>query len=264
MAILYTGSACTQRINGDRQDFQGLVIFENARGSNRLLSIKRLVTQLDNTGTSTGLLVPALTYRGAGAPNLEGAARANKGTFDTAKTSDPFINMWYAVTPDYAGESNMAGVSGILQWKQWASKLRTGAEQFNSMDNNQLPALVANKPYYLYPGEYLLVRVDPAALADNTVTNGWFCQAVWQEETLPVYTISGTVKLLGVGVVGAEVTITVADDHAMTNAYLHSVQVTGVGGAWSADIPVGKKAFASASNDVAGTLYQALNVPFMS
>jgi hypothetical protein len=83
----------------------------------------------------------------------------------------------------------------------------------------------------------------------------------WYGDT---YTVSGTARLSGVGVVGAEITVVVADDTNMANAYLHSIQVTGVGGAWSASIPVGKLCFAYAQNFVGGIHYTAPGAPYVS
>ena len=266
MATTFLGSAATQRINGDGQDFEGLVIFQNARGSNRIVNIRRLLSQLDATATSTSLLVPCLTYRGTGEPNLTGACRATKCAFDTTKTSDGFVQMWYAVTPDGSNDAGMSGTSGATAWRQWACRLRSAAEQQQAPDNNQLPMLIAQpaNKWRLYPGEYMLVRVDPVALADNTTGNGWFVECVWEEETLPTFTVSGTVTNGGIGVVGAKVTVMVADDTSLTNAYLWQVVTSTSGGAWACEIPAGKMAFAYAQNYTTGTYYTAPGAPFIS
>jgi hypothetical protein len=210
------------------------------------------------------LFTPVLTYRGTGVPNLTGACRAAATPFDTAKTSSDKVNLWYSVTPDGGNDSGMSGTSGVLQWRQWACKLRSAAEQQQGIDNNQLPMLVANKTWKLYPGEYLLVRVDPVTPTDNNPNSGWFCSAVWQEEDITTYTISGVVTLSSTGVVGAKVTVLVADDTSLTNAYLHEVVTTTAGGAWTSNIPTGKIAYAYGQNYTGGIYYTAPGAPYIS
>ena len=266
MAIQFLGSAASQRITGDGEDFEGLVIFQNARGSNRVVNIRRMLSQLDATATSTSLLVPCLTFRGTGEPDLTGACRARKCAFDTTKTSDAFVQMWYAVTPDWSNDSGMSGTAGDVAWRQWACRLRSAAEQQQAPDNNQLPLLVAQSAnkWRLYPGEYLLVRVDPVALADNKNSNGWFVECVWEEEDLSTFTVSGTVTSSGTGVVGAKVTVMVADDTSLTNAYLWKIVTSTSGGAWTCEIPAGKMAFAYAQNYAGSVYYTAAGAPFIT
>ena len=264
MAALFAG--CTQRIYGDSQDYEGLVIFHNEVGSRVKVNIRRLMMQAEMTATTTSILTPSLTYRGSGTPSVQGGHYISKTPFDTSVTSDEHVKMWGAVTPDGSNDSGIVGTAGVLTWRQWASKLRSAAEQYLSYDNNQLPLLVANSSYNwsLYPGEYLIVRADPDIATDNNVNNGWIVNCVWEEVALSTFTISGVVTLSGVGVVGAEVTVIVADDTSLTNAYLHSIQVTTTGGAWSADIPNGKLAYAYASNYATGTYYTAPGRPFIT
>lgn len=266
MAITFTGSACTQRINGDESDTQDFCVFQNARGSTKLVHIRRLTSQLDAIAASSAVMVPIFTYRGVGNPNLEGAARANKCKFNTTQSSDAFVNLLYAVTPDGSGISGLSGTAGVMQWRQWLAKMRTIVEQVQGSDSTQLPTLVnkTGNEFTLRPGEYLLIRADPIALVDNNNSNGWIINCVWQEEDLPSYTISGNVTLSGTGVVGAEVTVIVADDNLLTNAYLLGVYTTIAAGAWSASIPNGKIAYVTASNESAGTFYTAEGRPFIS
>lgn len=257
-------SACTQRINGDGQDFEALVIFHNEVGSSVKVSMRRLTVQLDAVAATSTLFVPALTYRGSDTPATLGGLNTQKMPFDTNNVSDSHVKMWSAITPDGSNDAGMYGTPGVLTWRKWCGKMRALDSQVISDDQSMLPTLIQNNSWILYPGEYIIVRVDPVALADNTNTNGWFVNCVWEETALSTFTISGTVTLSGSGVVGAEVTVLVADDTNLTNAYLHSIQTTTTGGAWSADIPVGKLAYAYATNFSSGTYYTAEGRPFIT
>ena len=257
-------SAASQRINGDSQAHQELVILQNARGSQKIVNVKRILSQMDATNNTTAISAAVLTYRGTTDPLLDGACAANKCAFDTTATSDPKVQMWYAVTPDGDGWSNMDGTAGTMAWRQWAMRRRTAVGQVLAYDNSQLPALVATNNWRLYPGEYLMVRADPIANADNSNTNGWFVQAVWEETTLPMHTISGVVTNSAVGVVGAKVTVMIGDDSSLTNLILWEVVTTTAGGAWTCQVPDGKLAFAQAQNYSAGTYYTATGKPYIS
>lgn len=267
MAVSFLGSACSQKIMGDRQDYAGLAIIYNEPQSTHTVRIRRITAQMDMqvaVSGSTTLFVPVLVYRGTGTPDLTGGCKAPKAPFDTAQTSDPYVNFYYAVTPDGANDAGMSGTPGVAQWRKWAGKLRSAAEQQLSEDQSMLPALVKSYDWVLAPGQYLLVRADPVVVTDNNEGLAWVCMAAWEEEPVETFTISGNVTLSGAGVVGAEVTVLVADDESLTNAFLHSIQTTGAAGAWSATIPVGKLAYAYATNFSSGTYYTAEGRPFIS
>ena len=264
MAVYFTGSATSQRVNGDSQDFAALMIIQNDIASRSVMYLRRLTVQLDMVTNTTTLFVPALTYRGTGTPSTVGGLLTSKFAFDTATTSSEYVKIWTAVTPDGANDSNIFGTPGILQWRKWAGKVRTQVNQQKSEDAKLLPSLVATTNWTLYPGQFLVVRIDPVTADDNNVNLGWLANVIWQEELLPTFTISGTVSLSGSGVVGAEVTVIVADDTALTNAYLHSIVTTTAGGAWSANIPTGKTAYAYASDFASGTYYTATGAPFIT
>lgn len=267
MAISFLGSACSQRIAGDAQDFEGLVIIYNEPQSTHNVRIRRITAQMDMqvaVSGSTTLFVPVLAYRGTGVPNLIGACKSPKAPFDTAQTSDPYVNFYYAVTPDGSNDAGMSGTAGVMQWRKWAGKMRSAVEQQIADDQSMLPALVRSYDWVLAPGQYLLVRADAVVTGDNNANSTWICMAVWEEEPIATFTISGNVTLSGAGVVGAEVTVLVADDTSLTGAFLHSIQTTGAGGAWSAEIPVGKLAYTYATNFSTGTYYTAEGRPFIS
>lgn len=264
MAILFTGCACSQRVVGDGAGNQTQLIIENGRGSARKVRILRMVVQLDMVAASTALNPAVVAYRGTGTPTVLGARLTSKGTFDTAQTSDAFVRIWTAITPDGANDSMLTASVSDMLWRKHGSRLRTAAEQTRGEDLLVLPENLETNAFYLYPGEFLVINVVPAVATTNTFSNNWCSNIVWQEETLSTYTISGTVTLGGSPVSGAEVSVLVADDAEMTNPFLHSVNTTDASGRWSADIQTGKYAYAYANSSASGTNYTAPGVPYMT
>lgn len=264
MAVLYTGTVATPRMPGNALATQRLFALENRRGSNRLLRVRRLSTQMDATVALTAVKPQVKTTRGSGV--VLGGAQLDKGTFDTAQTSDDQIRVWFAPSSDLGISGEVISTPGTIQWQQYSGRMHTLAEQVIGADENQMPRLVEDTAfnYELYPGQHLLVTVNGTAVTGNPATNHWILNCVWTEEDFVSFTISGVVTLSAVPVVGAEVLVVVADNVAMDNAYFHSVQVTGAGGTWSAQIPVGKLAFAYAQNDVAGTKYTSPGRPYQA
>jgi hypothetical protein len=271
MAYSYTGSAVTGQIQGDNRDYMDLVAIVNGRNSGHTMYIRRLMAQLDCASivaASTTIFIPILTYRGVGDPAQAAfVTTAEKCPFISSESSDTQIKIYYPATGGGVNDSSLVGsASAGIAWRNWSSKLRSGAEQCIGNDTNQLPVLVQTTNFILTPGEYLFVRADPVALDDNNSGMGWFSNIVWQEEAIAMHAISGVVSLSGTGVVGAEVVVLVADDTALTNAVLWGVYTTTAGGAWTtpADIPDGKIAYAYASDYATSTYYTATGAPFVS
>jgi hypothetical protein len=195
---------------------------------------------------------------------LFGSCLLGKAPFDTTIASDPQVKVWGNLTPDGIGDGGFAGIAGASVWRQWTPRIRSEAEQQIATDANQLPGLIRSTNFTLKPGEYITIRADPIGTIDNTVNSCWFAQTVWEEVAIATHTISGTVTLAGSAVAAAEVTVLVADNETLTNAFLHSIVTTSVLGAWSANVPDGKFAYAYASNYATGTYYTAEGRPFIT
>lgn len=270
MPYTYKGSAVIQRTLGANATSQDLFAIENRPGSNVLVVVKRIVIQTDFQNTALTTVMPLVaSFRGTGPlPVTNGGITVPKGTFDSRLTSDPNVVLWQDFSSDVAAPGgDMVITPGTTRhWNQFTSRQHTGAGIVATEDDSLLPLLATSSTYkfYLYPGEYYMSEIRSVNAADNPPTTNWFIMVAWTEETLPTYTISGTVTLSGVGVVGAKVTVLVGDDTSMTNAYLHSVQTTIAGGAWSAAIPMGKVAYAYAQNYTGGTYYTAPGNPYVT
>lgn len=268
MAILYTGCATTQKIFGTGLGAQNIFAVENGRGSNVLVMIRRLAVLLDpNEGLLTAVKPIITAYQSTFVFTSQfGATILEKGYFDSTQTSDSNVRIWSAGVLD-SGFAPLAATNNTRGWREFSPcRLHTSAGIDISQSADIMPQLLSDTTYNytIYPGESLVVAVEPAAVTSDPSSNNWLVNCVWTEETLTTYTISGTVTLSATPVDGAEVTVIVADDTNLTNPYLHSIQVTAGGGLWSAAIPAGKIAYAYAQNFDAGTYYTAPGNPYIS
>lgn len=271
MAILYTGCACTERMPGNSFKLDNpMVVIENRLGSSVLVNVRRIALQMDSQAFALTSVMPQVKlYRGSGTLAAQsGVGLVSKGTFDSSQTSSPYVFIYRDNLPDGYGVGGLALTpSGAVYWQQYIQRMHTLVGQVLGADGSILPQLIEDVgtfDFLLYPNQYIMVQVEPTSIGNNPPDNQWFFNMVWTEETLPTYTISGTVSSSGTPVDGAEVTVVVADDTDMTNAYLHSVQVTAGGGLWSADIPIGKLAYAYAQNYSGGTYYTAPGNPYVT
>jgi hypothetical protein len=269
MAVTYTGCVASPKITGTGLGNINAFVVENGRGSATKVCVRRLVAFMDPIEGVLTAVKPIITaYRGTFSfADQEGVILLDKGYFDSAQTSDGYVKLWAACTPD-----SLTGIGGLTVtttdrvWREFSpSRLYTsaGIELGNQAD--VMPQLLSDPTYdfNLLPGEALAIVIEPAAVTSDPTTNNWMFNCVWTEETLTTYTISGFVTLSGVGVVGAKINIVVADDHTMTNAYFWGTATSIAAGAWSAAIPAGKYAYAYAQNDVTGTLYTAPGAPYL-
>jgi hypothetical protein len=263
MAVLATRMVAPERITGDASLEQYLFAIENRFNSGRLVRVRRLSVMLDATAALNAVMPQVKAVRGSGV--VTNGRTVVEGRFDTTQTVSPNINAYVASRPDDGPGGVMSVTAPTINWQQIVSRNHTLAEQMRNVGGESvLPALVEGFSYKIYPGQYMAMRVNGSAITSNPITNFWVINCVFTEEDLDSFTISGVVTLSAVPVVGAEVLVVVADDVAMTNAYFHSIQVTGAGGTWSAQIPNGKLGFAYAQNDVSGTKYTSPGRPYQA
>jgi hypothetical protein len=110
----------------------------------------------------------------------------------------------------------------------------------------------------------LLVQVvAPTAATNASGSNNYVVQTVWEEDSLSTFSISGTVTLSAVPIVGAKVIILEADDESLANAILWEVKTTTAGGAWSSSIRSGKVGAAFVQYVTGGIYYTAPGSPFL-
>lgn len=270
MALTFTGSigitlsgsnatAATQKVNW--------FVIENARGSRKVINVRRLVCTNDSVQISTVLKPYARTYRVTDfdyAPG--GGTLLRKNAFDTTQTSDSFVRLWAN------GSYNFTGIgSATTTNRAWSaiagSHVYTLIGQINGggiAERNWLPSYVGglNNKFKIYPSEALVVCLENPALDPGDIP--WFINCMWQEEDITTYTINGTITNGGSGVVGAKVTVMMADDANYTNASVWEIVTSTGGGAWTCNIPTGKWAYAHCHWNDTGTYYTSAGAPFLS
>ena len=184
MAITYTGTTATFRTSGSALTHQHLLTLQNS-GSDVIVRVKRLVVQLDATAVLTAVMPLVRTSRMTW---QDGGTILPKGSFDSTQTSAATViakgaqNADGGLTPALFRSPITASIGDIV-WQQYCMRLHTLAGQVLGLDNSVLPTLVENTPFVLRAFEGISVYVSASAATSNPITNQWFVQCVWEEET---------------------------------------------------------------------------------
>ncbi len=260
-------SACSSRVAGyPVAGSMVTFVVQNNKESKVSVTLRRGVVQRDYGGTTVSTAIMTLVKAYRGSPTDEILGDLDKCAFDTSGTaSDPAVEVYAAWSPDLSNVKALGSTpSGGMIRQAFAPREVTAAEQWQSDDGETMYELFRTKDFILYPGQAYIVQLSANNANSNAKDAAWFYQCVWEETALTTYTISGNVTNGGTGVVGAEVTVLVADDTSLTNAYLLGIFTTTAGGAWSTNIPTGKMAYAYASDFASGTYYTAPGNPFIT
>jgi len=183
MATTFTGTAATFRISGSATPHQHLFTLQNS-GSDVIVKVKRLVAQLDATAASL-LVMPIV--RTARMTWQDGGYDIPKGSFDSTQTSAATVIVKGAQNAEVGLPATIrtpitASIENTV-WQQYCMRLATAVGQVLGLDNCVLPTLVETTPFVLRPFEGISVYVSASVGGTNPVTNQWFVQAVWDEET---------------------------------------------------------------------------------
>jgi len=260
MAVTFRGSAMFPVVIGNNDTVQHLCALQNGIGSRVDVNVLRLAVQCDSTAVLTTVMPQVEVSRGVG---ISGGILLDKATFSTLQSSDAGVTIRSAL----AEGSRITATRGDRMWQQYLFRMHTVVEQVLGMDESALPALIDDSPFTfkLRPGESLLVSVIGATAASNAaLTNNWLMNAVWEEDAIATFAISGTVTLSGSPVSGAIVTVIEADDINMTNAVLRETIVTPAGGTWASSIRTGKVGAAFVQYENGGTKYTAPGSPYLA
>jgi hypothetical protein len=260
MAITFRGSVCSFPICGNNQTTQTLFAFDNDYASRVNCYIRRLVLQ--NDALQANVVVMPLIKSSRITTNFTGGILLPKATFDTLQTSDTNVKIWASI----AAGTPMVATALPPAWEEFGFRLHTQVEKVLAEDSLLLPDTVAlsGKEYKLRPGQTLLVQLTAAAAANNPdISNNWWVQAMWEEDSLPVFNISGQVTLASAPVTGARVLVIEADDESMSNPRLVEVKTTDNGGNWSSSIRSGMVGAAFVQYTTGGIYYTAPGSPFL-
>lgn len=258
MAITYQGIVASFPIMGNNQLLQNLFVFENGIASRVNAYIRRLVVQNDAIVALTSVMPLVKVSRPTADP--VGGIFLPKCPFDTAQTSDSAIQIRASI----AFGTPITATEGQPAWGEYTQRLHTGYGKALDMDAVMLPQLVQDQDFILKPGQSLLVQVSGATVASNpSLGNNWFVQAMWEEDSLPIFNISGVVTLNSAPVNGAKVMVLQADNEALDNAVLVEVKTTNESGEWSSTILSGKVGAAFVQYVSGGTYYTAPGNPYL-
>lgn len=256
MTVSNRGFVATGCINGNGDTNQNIFVLKNGFASRVDVCVRRLNVQCDGIAALTTVMPIVKCSR---ATSVSGGSALPTHRADSAQAND-------ACVVALSGDNAISATPGDTIWQQFTNRMHSVIEQVTSWDNNILPALVDSTPFdiVLHPGESLLVRIVGATSTSNPfVGMNWFVEAVWEEQPLPTFAISGTVTLSGSPVSGARVIVLEADDETLTNAWLSEVIVTGAGGTWTSQIRTGKVGAAFVQYKSGATYYTAPGSPFL-
>lgn len=258
MTITYTGAVSSQIALGNDKTTQNLFVASNGANSRHNMRIKRVIIQLDSTGALTAVMPEVRIARVTGA--VSGGVSIPKFPWDTTQTSDSEISFYQAVS--YGNPVTASPATTI--WQKFDARQHTQIGQFISNDLPLLPTIISDDPYILRPGQSLVAYVVGAAVTSNPgISNSWYMQLVWEEESLSTFTISGTVTLNSVAVSGAKIYVVESDDDIGTNPHLVEVCTTDGDGEWASTIVSGRFGAAFAQYTTSGSDYTALGNPFL-
>jgi len=260
MAVTFKGTAQSIIAYGNDATNQNLFVIKNEIGSRVDVNIRDLKIRVDNLVALTAVCPLVKVSRGV---NISGGNVVTKTTFDTTKTSDPFVKFY---APGLDG-SPITATAGDTIWQKFADRMHTAVEQAQKFRNRYILPTIVSKTgaeFKLRPGESLLVQVVSAAGTSNArLSNNWIIDCLFEEDQKSTFAISGTVTLSGSPITGARVMVIEADDELMTNAHLVEVITTPAGGTWASSILTGKVGAAFVQYTSGGTYYTAYGSPYL-
>ena len=209
MSITYQGTVAGYITLGNNQLLQNLFVFENGIASRVNAYIRRLIVQNDPVAALATVMPIVRTSRVVG--SAIGGILMSKCPFDTTMTSSGEIKI--RTTTSFGNQ--ITETEGLNVWGKYTIRPHDLTGQIMSPDAPMLSEIVADtgSEYILKPGESLLVQVRGAAVTSNpSIGNDWFMQVMWEEDSLPIFNISGTVTLNSTPVSGAKVIVMQAYD----------------------------------------------------
>jgi hypothetical protein len=258
MAITYTGAVSSQIALGNDKTTQNLFAVVNGANSRHNMQIRRVIIQLDSVGALTAVMPEVRIARVTG--SVSGGVSIPKFPWDTTQTSDSEINFYQTIS--YGNPITASPATTI--WQKFDARQHTQIGQFLSNDLPLLPTIVTDEPYILRPGQNLIAYVvGPAVTSNPGISNSWFMQIAWEEDSISTFAISGTVTLSATTIEGAKVIVIEADDTVGTNPHLVEVCTTDVNGEWASTITSGRVGAAFVQYVNGGTYYTAPGSPFL-
>jgi hypothetical protein len=169
-------SAASFRILGNAATAHNLFVIINT-GATRVVTVRRLVMQMDCTAVLTAFMPLVKTCRIAAATGGTAMTKIDWGT--VASTAD--VQILAANASDGGAATAITATPGATLWQQFGMRMHTLVGQVQGLDNNVLSAISETFPVRLGSGEGLLVHIVAAAGTSNPATNHYFVQCAWEE-----------------------------------------------------------------------------------
>ncbi len=152
---------------------------ENQAGSTVLVAVRRIAVLLDATTALNAVAPIVKVSRPAALPT--GGTVLGKVPADTEQPSNASVVCRGANAADGGAATAITATAGTTLWSQYTMRMHTLVGQVVMDDNAGIPALSADDPIILRPGEALLVQVVAAVATANPATNHWVINSVFEE-----------------------------------------------------------------------------------
>jgi len=169
-------SAATFRIPGNATPIQTLFALYNG-GTNRVVRIRRIVLQVDNTAVLPFIMPLFKLCRIATVSN--GQVLTKVAWEATASHAD--IVARGRNTSDGGSHTNIVATIGDTMWQQYASRLASQVGQVVGDDQNVAPLAIASNPIVLRQNQGILVYLEAPSANSNPNTSHYFVQCAWDE-----------------------------------------------------------------------------------
>jgi hypothetical protein len=161
----YRGLVAAFRTLGLASANHNIFTIFNKTGSTKLLAVRRLTVQFDDTAASTAVSPVAKTSRITTLPT--GGTVLTPVPFDSALTHDADCEFKGATASDAGAATTIVSAAGTDFWTDFKTRQATAVGQLLFPDESLIPDLCENTPIILRPLEGLNVRVKDASLATS-------------------------------------------------------------------------------------------------
>lgn len=169
-------SAATFRTPGNATALQTLFVLQNT-GTARIVRIRRLVLQVDPTGSLIAIMP---LFKLCRIDSYSGGQALTKVAWG-ATASDATIQARGRNTSDGGSQTNIVATPGETMWQQYASRMASQVGQVIGDDQNIAPIVIESTPIVLRQNQGILVYVEAAAGTSNPSSAHYFVQCAWDE-----------------------------------------------------------------------------------
>jgi hypothetical protein len=158
----YRGMVASFRTLGLTTANHNIFTIFNQTGSTKLLAVRRLTMQFEDTGASLTVAGVVKTARITALPT--GGTVLTPLPFDTALTHDVNCEVLGATASDGGAATAITATPDTFGWTDFRLRMATQVGQILYPDENLIPGLCESSPIILRPLEGLLVRMTTASV----------------------------------------------------------------------------------------------------